>query len=60
MIETARSCEWVLARFMSGQSDLTGRATFIKGDQYIRDMKNTAYVYGFALSLLGSNMRTRV
>lgn len=28
----------------SGQSDLTGRAIFIKGDQYIRDMKNTACV----------------
>ena len=28
----------------NGQSHLTGRATFIKGDQYIRDMKNTSYV----------------
>ena len=30
---------------LSGQSDLTGRATYIKGDQYIRDMKNTSYVF---------------
>ena len=50
MTETARSCEWVLARFTSGQSDLTGRATYIKGDQYIRDMKNTAYVENLSLS----------
>lgn len=29
----------------SGATNLTCRATFIKGDMYIRDMKNTAYVH---------------
>ena len=42
--------------YMNGQSDLTRRATFIKGDQYIRDMKNTSCVLAcfdtLSLSLL--------
>lgn len=33
---------------MNGQSDLTGRGTYVKGDPYIRDMKNTSYVTLFS------------
>lgn len=29
---------------LSGTTNLTCRATFVKGDMYIRDMKNTSYV----------------
>ncbi len=34
---------------MNGQSDLTDRGTYVKGDPYIRDMKNTSYVTPFSL-----------